>query len=92
MSEHQPVNDLPHLRIKTEAGKEFWSYMNNNYGSSVWGRVEDGILAVEAEMRKQLAEAWEEGARWAAVECRAVETEDEPWLTPSDNPYREETE
>lgn len=38
------------------------------------------------------AEAWGEGARWAAVECRALEAEDEPWLTPSDNPYREETE
>lgn len=42
-------------------------------------------------IRDAKAEAWDEGARWAAVECRALETEDEPWLTPSDNPYREET-
>ena len=25
--------------IKTEAGKELVSYMNNNYGSSIWGKV-----------------------------------------------------
>lgn len=43
-------------------------------------------------LREAKAEAWDEGARWAAVECRALETEGEPWLTPSDNPYREETE
>lgn len=85
MSEHQPVNDLPHLRIKTKAGKEFWSYMNNNYGSSVWGRVEDGILAVEAEMRKQLAEAWEQGF-FDGVDHAL-------WKVNFDkNPYSEETE
>lgn len=83
MSEHEQIGDLPHLRIQTEAGKEFWSYMNNNYGSSVWGRVGDGILAVEAEMRERLAEAWDEG--WDAGAS---------WPQPYkwDNPYREGTE
>lgn len=63
MSEHLPVGDLPHLRIETEAGRELWSYMNNHYGSSVWGRVGDGVLAVEAEMRERLAEVLEAGDR-----------------------------
>ena len=40
--------------------------------------------------REVKAEAWDEGALWAAVECRAIENENEVWITSGDNPYREE--
>lgn len=49
------------------------------------------ITAYRKQLRDAKAEAWDDGARWAAVECGVID-EDEPWLTPSDNPYREETE
>ena len=40
------------------------------------------------------AEAWQEGALWAAAECGVIEPDCPPelWLTPGDNPYREGTE
>jgi hypothetical protein len=38
--------------------------------------------------RERLAEVWDEGALWAAVECGAIPHEDAPWLVPGDNPYR----
>lgn len=34
------------------------------------------------------AEAWDEGAKWAAVECEAITTEGAAWIAPGDNPYR----
>lgn len=44
-----------------------------------------------AEHDRQLAErAWDEGARWAAVECGAIDDEREEWLAPGDNPYIEQ--
>lgn len=92
MSEHEQIGDLPHLRIQTEAGKEFWSYMNNNYGSSVWGRVGDGILAVEAEMRERLAEAWEEGAQSVTLTTYEEDGEVFTKFVEQPNPYREGTE
>jgi hypothetical protein len=36
--------------IKTEAGKELITYMNQHYGSSVWGRVIKGVKAIEKEL------------------------------------------
>ena len=48
MSEYIPFN------ITTDAGKELWHEMNQHYGSVVWGRVGDGIEAVEAEMRERI--------------------------------------
>src|SRR5699024_411690 len=38
------------------------------------------------------AEAWQEGALWAAAECGVIEPDCPPeqWLTPGDNPYREQ--
>ena len=36
--------------IKTEAGKEMFKYFNDNYGSSIWGPVLRGILAIEKEL------------------------------------------
>lgn len=69
--------------IQTEAGKQLWHKMNQHYGSSVWGPVGEGIEAIEAEMRKQIVEAWDEG--WDAGAS---------WPQPYkwDNPYRKETE
>lgn len=34
------------------------------------------------------ADAWDEGARWAAVEMGIYPNEKQQWLVPSDNPYR----
>lgn len=34
------------------------------------------------------ADAWDKGARWAAVECGEIDLEVHPWLVPEDNPYR----
>ena len=36
--------------IKTEAGKELIIYMNKHFGSSAWGRVIDGVKAIEKEL------------------------------------------
>ena len=36
--------------FKTEAGKELFEYFNDNYGSSIWGPVLRGILAIEKEL------------------------------------------
>jgi hypothetical protein len=36
--------------IKTEAGKEMFKYFNDNHGSSIWGPVLRGILAIEKEL------------------------------------------
>ena len=36
--------------IKTQAGKDMFKYLNDNYGSSIWGPVLEGIKAIEREM------------------------------------------
>ena len=36
--------------IKTQAGKDMFKYFNDNYGSSIWGPVLTGILAIEKEL------------------------------------------
>jgi len=38
------------LDIKTQAGKDMFKYFNDNYGSSVWGKVLEGIKAIEKEL------------------------------------------
>jgi hypothetical protein len=40
--------------IKTEAGKRLWTKINDNYGSSVWGPVGDGIVEIEAEVEERI--------------------------------------
>jgi hypothetical protein len=40
--------------IKTEAGKRLWTKINDNYGSSVWGPVGDGIVEIEAEVEARI--------------------------------------
>jgi len=44
-------------------------------------------LAIGVEVRRIQAEAWREGALWAAVECAAIGNERQRWLAPGDNPY-----
>ena len=36
--------------IKTDAGRELLIYMNKYWGSSVWGPVKEGIIAIEKEL------------------------------------------
>ena len=36
--------------IKTQAGKDMFKYFNDNYGSSIWGPVLEGIKAIEKEL------------------------------------------
>lgn len=54
------------------------------------GRILSSVPAdVLRERDRQVAErAWDEGARWAAVECAAIDDERQAWITPGDNPYR----
>jgi hypothetical protein len=41
---------MSHDDIKTQAGRDMFKYFNNNYGSSVWGKVLEGIKAIEEEL------------------------------------------
>ena len=71
MSEYIPFN------ITTDAGKELWREMNQHYGSVVWGRVGDGIEAVEAEMRERiikLLEQQENREKWIYATRNTVGT------------------
>ena len=36
--------------IKTKAGKELVIYMNKHFGSSVWGKVIEGVKDIEKEL------------------------------------------
>ena len=36
--------------IKTQAGLEMFRYFNDNYGSSIWCRLLEGIKAIEEEL------------------------------------------
>lgn len=36
--------------IKTDAGREMLIYFNQYYGSSIWGKIKDGIIAIENEI------------------------------------------
>jgi hypothetical protein len=39
------------LNIKTQAGKNMFKYFNDNYGSSIWGKVLEGIQDIEKELK-----------------------------------------
>ena len=52
------------------------------------GRVADELLPLHSSA---LAQAWEQGALWAAVECGAIDSEQSQWLAPGENPYEGET-
>lgn len=82
MSEYIPTTD------EVRSAYRLW------FGGSTWvaGKADELDAQFDDWLVEVKAEAWREGALWAAVECRAIETEDEPWLAPSDNPYCEEKE
>lgn len=44
-------NEIP-FKIQTKSGRRLWQYLNDSYGSSVWGPVGRGIEEIEAEMRE----------------------------------------
>lgn len=48
MSGHIPYN------ITTDAGQKLWTQINAHYGSSVWGPVGEGIVAVEKEITERI--------------------------------------
>lgn len=48
MSDYIPYN------ITTEAGKKLWIEINAYNGSSVWGPVGEGIVAIEKEMQERI--------------------------------------
>ena len=52
------------------------------------GRVADALLPLHLSA---LAQVWDEGALWAAVECAAISHEGVGWLASGDNPYRTAT-
>jgi len=46
--------------IKTKAGQELITYMNKYFGSSVWGKVIEGVKAIEKELCKHESTSWDE--------------------------------
>ena len=41
-----------------------------------------------SELRVAKAEAWDQGALYAAIECNAIDDETQLWIADGDNPYR----
>jgi hypothetical protein len=48
----------------------------------------DALTAAQSALVVAKADAWDEGAKWAAVECGAIADERNEFLVPGDNPYR----
>jgi hypothetical protein len=48
--ENDETYQADNIDIKTQAGLEMFKYFNDNYGSSVWGKVLEGIKAIEEEL------------------------------------------
>ena len=50
----EAINDetyqIDNIDIKTQAGLKMFKYFNDNYGSSVWGKVLEGIRDIEKEL------------------------------------------
>ena len=47
---HDETYQTDNTGIKTQAGLEMFEYFNANYGSNVWGKVLEGIQAIEKEL------------------------------------------
>lgn len=72
---------------------ESWLYFTNrNY--EVPEQLREGTAELDrffaAHDAEVAAKAWDEGAQFAAVECNAIDDETQGWVTPSDNPYRDQ--
>jgi len=50
--------------ISTEAGKALFTQMNMEHGSSVWGPVGKGIVAVEREVQERIIALIETKDEW----------------------------
>jgi hypothetical protein len=79
---------------KTEQVRRFWRYGANawlNSSADDRDRGPNGSFGAEFDrwLAEVKAEAWDEGAMYAAVECNAIDDESEPWIATSENPYRE---
>ncbi len=48
---HDETYQTDNIDIKTQAGLEMFEYFNANYGSNVWGKVLEGIKAIEKELK-----------------------------------------
>lgn len=77
-----PIPTTEDIRIAWTHG-----YHGSNFPDfeTSWAEFEMWLEAHDAEIR---ADAWDEGALWAAVETGAIRDEDAAFLAPGDNPYR----
>ena len=50
-----PLTDINPLfeGVTTKAGKDLISYMNTNYGSSIWGKVALSVKEIESEIKNE---------------------------------------
>ena len=105
MSEYTPTTDEiirsfsipPHRVIERTDGESFADYLSRLSIEGHGYQMQSDAAAHRwlTEHDRQVAErAWEEGARWAAVEFGKDASVDESLvgLVPSDNPYRKEQE
>ena len=82
MSEYTP---------KTEKVRRYWQYGSNAWLDSLANdRDPDGLFGAEFDrwLAEVKAEAWNEGAVYAAVECGAIDDKTQPWLAVGKNLYR----
>lgn len=68
----------------TEDLRRAW-WMDNDNPADNEGESDLSFDRAIAEIR---ADAWDEGAKWAAVEAGAIRDERNAFLAPGDNPYR----
>ncbi len=67
---------------------ENWQWDSLAHGMSAGRYV--APMVIDRWLAQVKAEAWDEGARWSAVEAGAVDEKTSHfWLAPGDNPYRE---
>jgi len=81
------------LRVTDSTGKRTGKYVGGWDYEAVDAKLAaliagEKLPATLAQLREVKACVWDEGARWAAVECGVVGDESAGWLTAGDNPYR----
>jgi hypothetical protein len=76
---------IPDYRPETEE-------IRDQYAKAFGWQVEARLEIFDRWLASVKAEAWDEGALWAAVECDVIRDESVPWLALGDNPYRQGVE
>ncbi|MET4703118.1 hypothetical protein [Frigoribacterium sp. UYMn621] len=71
--------DNPVATGRTDADGEFIAHARTDIPT---------LLDLVAALAKQVADAWDEGAMWAAVELGAVKSSSVQWIAADENPYR----